>query len=340
MNRSDIRQCDLTTLLFFSESRIHLTHSPEFSCVSNVFPRKAALISALSDALIARNAHFREIISMTHFFTRRSVLGHAAASLALISQPLNASVRPQTQPVKLIFSRHEDDSTLRITRWIQDATVDRLTIQPSYKPGGSGLQALREITTGRDPVHRLLVADNGLVALTDKADLAREFSALAPIASQPAADMALFASYRKPITRFEDYREWAQDRPNLKLGGLGTGLAPARLAAALDRETKTLHQYVPSNSARKLGEMLRCGHLDAIVGTAEEHEASIASGLLRPLLRFTDRPSPTLGQVPTASELCMPIRYDDTTNFFAASNVPENIIAVLRSALASPAQAG
>ena len=106
----------------------------------------------------------------------------------------------------------------------------------------------------------------------------------------------------------------------------------------LEKQTGTKLLHIPYKGAAEAMTALVAGQIDSAFGAYEEMKALIDAGKLRPVAVFSKTRSPALPNVPTMTELGVPIALDNMKGLMAPAGLPEPVYRYLNDAFRKAVQ--
>ncbi|WP_322469505.1 tripartite tricarboxylate transporter substrate binding protein [Hydrogenophaga sp. SNF1] len=277
---------------------------------------------------------------------RRHLVGAAGAALGLSALPLAARAQAwqPTQPITILVGFAPGGSADQIARQLSYAAKDIIPVPVvvNNRVGAAGAIAAQATADAKPDGYTLFVGGGSETtsvghfrplnydsrrSFTPIIKVSRAPSILAVRADSPFADMKALIAEAKKAPEKVSYGSTGE-------GGIfhATGIVLEKAAGL-----KLLH--VPYRGAADSMTALLAGQVDSAFGAYEEMKAMIDAGRVRPLALFSRARLPALPEVPTMTELGVPVALDNMKGLMAPANLPEPIRRYLHDAFHKAMQA-
>ena len=137
-------------------------------------------------------------------------------------------------------------------------------------------------------------------------------------------------------SRFTDMKALmaeAQTKPEaVSYGSTGEGGIFHATALVFEKEANIKLLHVPYKGAAASMNALVAGDIDSAFGAYEEMKGLIDAGRIRPLALFSGSRLPALPDVPTMTELGVPVAVDNMKGLMGPAGMPDNIVNYLHDA--------
>jgi tripartite-type tricarboxylate transporter receptor subunit TctC len=269
--------------------------------------------------------------------TRRAVLACAAASLALSSWPAHAQEWKPTQPITILVGFAPGGSADQIARQLSYAAkgIIPVPVIVMNKVGAAGAIAAQQAAEARPDGYTMFVGGGSETTSVGnhKAlpyDPRKSFEPIIKVARAPTLLVV------RSDSKFTDMRSLLAEAKlapeKVSYGSTGEGGIFHSTALVMERQTGTKLLHVPYKGAAEAMTALAAGQIDCAFGAYEEMKGLIDSGRLRPVAVFSRTRSPALPNVPTMTELGMPVAIDNMKGLMAPAGLPEPVYRYLNSA--------
>ena len=236
--------------------------------------------------------------------TRRSVvLGAMAAPFVLKAE---AQVWP-TSTVKIVVPYPPAGSTDVIARLVQNDLQQRLgaTVIIENRPGASGSVGTAAVAKSPpDGSTWLIVFDNHAANPAVLPSLPYDTEKdLDPVLFIGTAPYVLSTQPQKPFKTLGDVIAAAKAKPvSISYASVGSGSIGHLAMVLLSKQAGVRLVHVPYRGGGPAMNDAVAGHVDLIIGSTAVSMPQIQAGTIRPLVQTGKTRTPTLAQVPTASE--------------------------------------
>ncbi len=236
--------------------------------------------------------------------TRRSaLLGAMAAPFVLKAE---AQVWP-TSTVKIVVPYPPAGSTDVIARLVQNDLQQRLgaTVIIENRPGASGSVGTAAVAKSPpDGSTWLIVFDNHAANPAVLPSLPYDTEKdLDPVLFIGTAPYVLSTQPQKPFKTLGDVIAAAKAKPvSISYASVGSGSIGHLAMVLLSKQAGVRLVHVPYRGGGPAMNDAVAGHVDLIIGSTAVSMPQIQAGTIRPLVQTGKARTPTLAQVPTASE--------------------------------------
>jgi tripartite-type tricarboxylate transporter receptor subunit TctC len=269
--------------------------------------------------------------------TRRAVLACAAASLALSSWPAHAQEWKPTQPITILVGFAPGGSADQIARQLSYAAkgIIPVPVIVMNKVGAAGAIAAQQAAEARPDGYTMFVGGGSETTSVGnhKAlpyDPRKSFEPIIKVARAPTLLVV------RSDSKFTDMRSLLAEAKlapeKVSYGSTGEGGIFHSTALVMEKQTGAKLLHVPYKGAAEAMTALAAGQIDCAFGAYEEMKGLIDSGRLRPVAVFSRTRSPALPNVPTMTELGMPVAIDNMKGLMAPAGLPEPVYRYLNSA--------
>ena len=275
-------------------------------------------------------------IYLTAFRMRRQLLGALALSTLALPAWSAAEWKP-SKPITIVVGFAPGGSADQIARQLSFAVQDILPVPVIVmnRAGAAGTIAAQMVADAEPDGYTLFVGGgsettsvgnfkplgyDSRTSFTPVIKVSRAPSVLAVRADAPFADMqALMAEARKKPE-------------NISYGSTGEGGIFHATATVFEKETGIKLLHVPYKGAANAMNALVAGQIDCAFGAYEEMKGLIDAGRVRPLALFSGSRLPALPDVPTMTELGVPVALDNMKGLMGPANMPDDVTHYLHDA--------
>ena len=242
--------------------------------------------------------------------TKKGLLGLAGVAL-LATAPLQATAEgwEPRKPIDFVIMAGPGGGADQIARFIQSVAEQKdLTTRPlvpNNKGGGSGAEALIQVSGTDDPDYSILVTLNSFFTTPLRQEnLGIDIQTFTPIAMMGVDPFVLWVHKDSGITTIDEFVEQVQSMDGeFVMGGTGAGqedsIVIAYLSDAYDLDVK----YIPYDGGGAVAKDLAGQQIMATVNNPAEAKGFYEAGDFVPLLAFSDERLPAYPDVPTIKEL-------------------------------------
>ena len=276
--------------------------------------------------------------SLTYIISRRSILGVAAATLALPS--LRAATYPD-KAIKVIVPWPPGGGGDIVARLVLPSVSERLgqSFVVENRPGASGsigsAVAARSAADGYTLV--LASADSHSIAphvlngVTYNG--AKDFTAIAPIGQFP---FGFVVSSKLPVQNIEQFVSYAKAAAKpLAFGSWGVGSSAHVLMEVLKAKTGIQLLHVPYQGTSPITTALISNEIDCALLTMPVVEPHFKAGSFRLLAVSTPSRIGAFASVPTLDESGIKLGLSTWVGIVGPANMPADVVSKLRTAFAS-----
>jgi len=242
--------------------------------------------------------------------TKRSLLGLACAGLVM-SAPL-AAVAQEWQPRKpidFVIMAGPGGGADQIARFIQSVAekkdLTRRPLVPNNKGGGSGAEALIQVSGASDPDHTILVTLNSFFTTPLRQEnLGIDIQTFTPVAMMGVDPFVLWVHKDSGITTFDDYVTQVKAMDGeFVMGGTGAGQEDSIVIAFMSGAYGLDIKYIPYDGGGAVAKDLAGQQIMATVNNPAEAKGFYEAGDFVPLVAFSDERLPAYPDVPTMIEM-------------------------------------
>ena len=267
---------------------------------------------------------------------RRKLIGALALS-ALALPAWSATAWKPTKPITIMVGFAPGGSADQIARQMSFAVQDILPVPVIVvnRPGAAGTIAAQMVADAKPDGYTLFVGGGSettsvgnfkpldydpRTSFTPVIKISRAPSVLAVRADAPFADMqALMAEAKKKPE-------------NISYGSTGEGGIFHATGTVFEKDTGIKLLHVPYKGAADAMNALVAGQIDCAFGAYEEMKGLIDAGRVRPLALFSGSRLPGLPDVPTMTELGVPVALDNMKGLMGPANMPDDVVRYLHDA--------
>lgn len=268
--------------------------------------------------------------------TRRQLLG----GLALASMGLpawSASSWEPTRPITILVGFAPGGSADQIARQLSFAARGVLP-QPVVvvnRAGAAGTLAAQALADAEPDGYTLFIgggSETTSVGHFKKLNYDPRTS-FTPVIKVSRAPSVLAVRADSPFKDMSAFMDEARKQPErLSYGSTGEGGIFHATATVFEKESGIKLLHVPYKGAADSMNALVAGDIDSAFGAYEEMKGLVDAGRVRPLALFSKTRLPALPDVPTMTELGVPVAVDNMKGLMGPAGMPEDIVAYLHDA--------
>ena len=274
---------------------------------------------------------------------RRVVLTAAVATLAALALPAQAQVWTPTQPITILVGFAPGGSADQIARQLSFAAkgIIPVPVVVVNKVGAAGAIAAQATAEAKPDGYTLFVGGGSeTTSVGNHKPLAYDpRKSFVPIIKVARAPSLLVV---RSDSRFADMQALLAEAKlgpeKVSYGSTGEGGIFHSTALVLEKQTGTRLLHIPYKGAAEAMTALAAGQIDSAFGAYEEMKGLIDAGKLRPVAVFSRTRSPALPNVPTMTELGVPIALDNMKGLMAPAGLPEPVYRYLNDAFRKAVQ--
>lgn len=265
----------------------------------------------------------------------KSLIAAGAAILAA-AMPASAQDYP-TKPIQLIVNFGAGGSTDTVARLLADRLAEELdgnvVVSNTSGAGGTiGLAATAE--TEPDGYHIGTANMPALAIVPQLRELPYTPDDLVQIAAVMPYDYGIFAKNGAPYDTWEELVEYAKANPGtVTYGSVGTGTTNHLMMERLGKALGIEWRHIPFQGGAKAVAALVGGHVDLINNTIGPVLAPVQAGKIKPILVTSERPFPSLPDMPVVSEKGIDFAQVSYMSIVAPAGIDPEIRATLEAAL-------
>jgi tripartite-type tricarboxylate transporter receptor subunit TctC len=279
------------------------------------------------------------MISLARTAGLRALLFALCASGIAISAPASAQDF-SGKPIRIIVGLVAGGATDVMARLMADKLGAALNT-PAYvdnRPGGLFIPAFRELAAAPPDGHTLfMISTSVLVTQPLHPDYPIDIRTMTPVTEVASGPLILVARKDLPIKNLAELIAYDHQHPGgLTFGsGGGTGSSMYLATELLKMKTGIRPVHVPyKGNAATLADLLG-GHIDLMFDAMPVMAAQVKAGSVMPLIVTSAKRSPTLPDVPTATEAGVPdFQVDGWFGLLAPPNTPRDVVKRLRDEVA------
>ena len=239
-------------------------------------------------------------------FIRVSVIGLSA--ITLMAATAYAEFTPK-KPVELVVMAGQGGGAGKLSRLIQSIITknkfSKQPIVPSYKPGGSGAEALRYLQGKSGDAHTVMMTLNSYFTTPlRQPDLKVDISEFTPVARLALDTFVLWVHKDSGITDLNGYiAAVKKDGKSWIMGGTGKAQEDELLTSMLQSQFGIKMSYTPFKGGGTVAKNLAGKHLNSTVNNPSEALGWYEAKKVVPLAAFTKKRLGALPDTPTFEEL-------------------------------------
>ena len=276
---------------------------------------------------------------------RRAALAAAVALLAALASPVQAQAPAwqPTQPITILVGFAPGGSADQIARQLSFAAkgIIPVPVVVVNKVGAAGAIAAQATAEAKPDGYTMFVGGGSETTSvgnhkTLPYDPRKSFVPILKVARAPSLLVV------RSDSRFADMQallaEARTGPEKVSYGSTGEGGIFHSTALVLEKQTGTKLLHIPYKGAAEAMTALAAGQIDSAFGAYEEMKGLIDAGKLRPVAVFSRTRSPVLPNVPTMTELGVPIALDNMKGLMAPAGLPEPVYRYLNDAFRKAVQ--
>lgn len=276
---------------------------------------------------------------------RRAALAAAVTMLAALASPVQAQAPAwqPTQPITILVGFAPGGSADQIARQLSFAAkgIIPVPVVVVNKVGAAGAIAAQATAEAKPDGYTMFVGGGSETTSvgnhkTLPYDPRKSFVPILKVARAPSLLVV------RADSRFADMQallaEARTGPEKVSYGSTGEGGIFHSTALVLEKQTGTKLLHIPYKGAAEAMTALAAGQIDSAFGAYEEMKGLIDAGKLRPVAVFSRTRSPVLPNVPTMTELGVPIALDNMKGLMAPAGLPEPVYRYLNDAFRKAVQ--
>jgi len=277
--------------------------------------------------------------------TRRIRRGFIAAAvlLAASAPALHAQEWKPTQPITILVGFAPGGSADQIARQLSYAAkgIIPVPVVVVNKVGAAGAIAAQATAEAKPDGYTMFVGGGSETTSVGNHkplpyDPRKSFVPIIKVARAPTLLVV------RSDSKFTDMRALLAEAKlapeKVSYGSTGEGGIFHSTALVMEKQTGTKLLHVPYKGAAEAMTALASGQIDCAFGAFEEMKGLIDSGRLRPVAVFSKTRSPALPNVPTMTELGVPVAIDNMKGLMAPAGLPEPVYRYLNDAFRKAVQ--
>ncbi|HWI82356.1 tripartite tricarboxylate transporter substrate binding protein [Ramlibacter sp.] len=268
---------------------------------------------------------------------RRGALAIALLALGALASPARAQDWKPTQPITILVGFAPGGSADQIARQLSFAAkgIIPVPVVVVNKVGAAGAIAAQATAEAKPDGYTLFVGGGSETTSVGnhKAlpyDPRKSFVPVLKVARAPSLLVV------KADSKYGDMRALLAEArlapEKVSYGSTGEGGIFHSTALVLEKQTGTKWLHVPYKGAAEAMTALAAGQVDSAFGAYEEMKPLIDAGRLRPVAVFSKSRSPALPNVPTMTELGVPVAIDNMKGLMGPAGLPEPVYRYLNDA--------
>ena len=239
-----------------------------------------------------------------------------------------------TQPITILVGFAPGGSADQIARQLSYAAkgIIPVPVVAVNKPGAAGAIAAQQAADAKADGYTLFVGGGSETTSVGNFkslpyDPRKSFVPVIKVSRAPSI-LAV-----RSDSRFKDMKallaEAKTGAEKVSYGSTGEGGIFHATALVLERQTGVKLLHVPFKGAAEAMNALLAGQVDASFGAYEELKGMIDAGRIRPLALFSRSRLPALPNVPTMSDLGIPIVLDNMKGLMGPAGMPPHVVRYL-----------
>jgi tripartite-type tricarboxylate transporter receptor subunit TctC len=276
---------------------------------------------------------------------RRAAIAAGVAMLAAMALPLQAQTPAwqPTQPITILVGFAPGGSADQIARQLSFAAkgIIPVPVVVVNKVGAAGAIAAQATAEAKPDGYTMFVGGGSETTSVGNHkplpyDPRKSFVPILKVARAPSLLVV------RSDSRFPDMQallaEARKGPEKVSYGSTGEGGIFHSTALVLEKQTGTKLLHVPYKGAAEAMTALAAGQIDSAFGAYEEMKGLIDAGKLRPVAVFSRSRSAALPNVPTMTELGVPIALDNMKGLMAPAGLPDPVYRYLNEAFRKAVQ--
>jgi tripartite-type tricarboxylate transporter receptor subunit TctC len=275
--------------------------------------------------------------------TRRGFIAAAATLLCASAPTLHAQEWKPTQPITILVGFAPGGSADQIARQLSYAAkgIIPVPVVVVNKVGAAGAIAAQATAEAKPDGYTMFVGGGSETTSVGNHkplpyDPRKSFVPIIKVARAPTLLVV------RSDSKFTDMRALLAEAKlapeKVSYGSTGEGGIFHSTALVMEKQTGTRLLHVPYKGAAEAMTALASGQIDCAFGAYEEMKGLIDSGRLRPVAVFSKTRSPALPNVPTMTELGVPVAIDNMKGLMAPAGLPEPVYRYLNDAFRKAVQ--
>ena len=261
----------------------------------------------------------------------------AAGALALATvAPVAAADYPE-KPIQLIVNFGAGGSTDTVARLLAERLGEELgeNIVVSNTGGAGGTLGVAATAESEPDGYHIGTANMpALVILPQLRELPYEPADVVQIAAVMPYDYGVFARKDAPYDTWEELLAYAKENPGkVTYASVGTGTTNHLMMERLGKVEGIEWRHVPFQGGAKAVAALVGGHVDLINNTIGPVYAPVQAGKVKPILVTSERPFPSLPDMPTVADKGYDFAQVSYMSIIAPAGIDPAIVETLAAAL-------
>jgi len=257
----------------------------------------------------------------------------SVALAAVLAASPAMGFKPQ-KPIELVVMAGQGGGAGKMSRLfqsiIQKNKFSSQPFLPSYKPGGSGAEALRYLAGKSGDSHTVMMTLNSYFTTPlRQPELNVDIAQFTPVARMAIDTFVLWVNSSTNIMSIQDYAKAVKAKNGAwAMGGTGKAQEDELLTSMLRAQFDLKMTYTPFKGGGEVAKNLAGGHLDSTVNNPSEALQWSDAKKVRPLVAFTEKRLGVLPNVPTFKELGYSgMEYGMQRSFIGPPNMPKDAVA-------------
>ncbi len=237
--------------------------------------------------------------------TRRLMMAAGAAVIGFSGLAGTAQAWEPNKPINFVIMAGKGGGADKMSRLMQ-AIVEEDDLSPKplipvNKPGGSGAEALVALNTTGDPDYTIMVTLNSFFTTPlRQPGLGVDIMTFAPVGRMAEDTFLLWVHKDEGINSLEEFLAEAKKRGNgWVMGGTGKNSEDNIITDFLNSNYGLSIKYIPYKGGGAVAKDLAGQQVDSSVNNPSEALGFYESGVVIPLVAFTDERLPLFPDVPT-----------------------------------------
>jgi len=279
---------------------------------------------------LSRENNSTETASMTGITRRQAALGLLATAAA----PAFAQEWTPSQPITILVGFAPGGSADQIARQLSFAAkgIIPVPVLVVNKAGAAGAIAAQSTAEAKPDGYTLFVGGGSeTTAVGNFKTLAYDpRKSFTPIIKVSRAPSILAVRADSKFTDMKALLAEAKSAPEkVSYGSTGEGGIFHATGVVWEKQGGVKLLHVPYKGAADSMNALLGGQVDSAFGAYEEMKAMIDAGRVRPLALFSGKRLPQLPNVPTMTELGVPVALDNMKGLMGPAGMPANVVRYL-----------
>lgn len=276
------------------------------------------------------------------FAMRRQLL--AAVALSVLTLPAWAAATwTPTKTITILVGFAPGGSADQIARQLSFAVqgIVPVPVVVMNRPGAAGTIAAQTLADAQPDGYTLFIGGGSeTTSVGHFKSLGYDpRTSFTPIIKVSRAPSLLAVRADSPFTDMQALMAEAKKRPeNISYGSTGEGGIFHATATVFEKDTGIKLLHIPYKGAADSMNALVAGQIDCAFGAYEEMKGLVDAGRVRPLAVFSGSRLPALPDVPTMTELGVPVALDNMKGLMGPAGLPPEVVSYLHDAFSQGMQ--